>query len=73
MKRKASAIWQGALKEGKGTISTESGVLSRVQYSFSTRFESGIGTNPRGTDRGGSRSLFLDGAFCGVGKIGPDS
>jgi lipoyl-dependent peroxiredoxin len=46
MKRKASAEWQGSLKDGKGNISTESGVLSRTQYSFGTRFESGIGTNP---------------------------
>ncbi len=46
MKRKASARWQGGLKDGKGTISTESGVLSDTQYSFSTRFEDGIGTNP---------------------------
>lgn len=46
MKRKASAEWQGSLKEGKGSVSTESGVLAEAQYSFSTRFESGIGTNP---------------------------
>jgi len=46
MQRKASAIWQGGLKGGKGTISTESGVLKQTQYSFSTRFENGIGTNP---------------------------
>jgi lipoyl-dependent peroxiredoxin len=46
MKRTASAEWQGSLKEGKGTISTESNVLSKTQYSFGTRFESGIGTNP---------------------------
>jgi lipoyl-dependent peroxiredoxin len=46
MKRKASAEWNGNLKGGKGTISTDSGVLSNTQYSFSTRFESGIGTNP---------------------------
>jgi osmotically inducible protein OsmC len=46
MKRKASAEWQGGLKDGKGTISTESGVLSETQYSFSTRFEDGVGTNP---------------------------
>ncbi len=46
MVRKASAVWNGSLKEGKGTISTESGVLSNAQYSFSTRFENGIGTNP---------------------------
>ena len=46
MVRKASAIWNGSLKEGKGTISTDSGVLSKTQYSFSTRFENGAGTNP---------------------------
>jgi osmotically inducible protein OsmC len=46
MKRKASAVWKGGLKDGTGTISTQSGVLSDTQYSFSTRFEDGIGTNP---------------------------
>ncbi|MGH8864119.1 MAG: OsmC family protein, partial [Burkholderiales bacterium] len=46
MKRKASAVWKGGLKDGKGTISTDSGVLSDTQYSFSTRFEQGVGTNP---------------------------
>lgn len=46
MRRTASAIWKGGLKDGKGTIKTESGVLSDTQYSFSTRFEDGVGTNP---------------------------
>lgn len=46
MKRKASAEWKGGLKDGQGTISTDTGVLSNTQYSFSTRFEDGIGTNP---------------------------
>ncbi len=46
MKRKASAVWNGSLKDGKGTISTDSGILSDTQYSFSTRFEQGVGTNP---------------------------
>ncbi len=46
MKRKASAIWKGSLKDGKGTISTDSRVLSDTPYSFSTRFENGLGTNP---------------------------
>jgi len=46
MRRNASAHWTGSLKEGKGTVSTESGVLSNTQYSFSTRFENGTGTNP---------------------------
>ncbi len=46
MQRKATAVWQGDLKGGKGTISTASGALSNTQYSFSTRFENGVGTNP---------------------------
>ena len=46
MVRKGSAVWNGSLKEGKGTVSTESGVLSNTQYSFSSRFENGRGTNP---------------------------
>jgi lipoyl-dependent peroxiredoxin len=46
MIRKASAVWKGSLKEGKGLISTDSGVLSNTQYSFATRFENGKGTNP---------------------------
>jgi len=46
MKRTASAEWRGDLKSGKGTVSTASGVLSNSQYSFSTRFEDGKGTNP---------------------------
>jgi osmotically inducible protein OsmC len=46
MKRSASAVWKGGLKDGKGSISTDSKVLSDTQYSFSTRFENGIGTNP---------------------------
>ncbi len=46
MKRTGSAIWQGDLKNGKGTVSTDSGVLSKTPYSFSTRFENGKGTNP---------------------------
>ena len=46
MKRKASAVWQGGLKDGKGTVSSESGVLQNSAYSFGTRFENGKGTNP---------------------------
>lgn len=46
MKRSASAVWQGDLKSGKGTVSTASGVLEAAQYSFGTRFENGKGTNP---------------------------
>jgi osmotically inducible protein OsmC len=46
MQRKATAVWSGGLKDGKGTLSTDSGALKQTQYSFSTRFENGIGTNP---------------------------
>ncbi len=46
MKRTGSAHWSGGLKDGKGTVSTASGVLNNTQYSFAARFESGAGTNP---------------------------
>jgi osmotically inducible protein OsmC len=46
MKRKAFAVWKGGLKNGKGALTTDSGILSGTQYSFSTRFEEGKGTNP---------------------------
>ena len=46
MQRTGSAHWAGGLKDGKGTVSTPSGVLTNTQYSFSTRFENGVGTNP---------------------------
>ncbi len=46
MKRKATAIWQGSGKDGKGNVSTQSGTLSNTQYSYRSRFEQGTGTNP---------------------------
>jgi lipoyl-dependent peroxiredoxin len=46
MQRKASAVWKGGLKDGKGTVSSTSGVLSNTPYSFTTRFENTPGTNP---------------------------
>jgi len=46
MQRTGSAVWKGDLKTGKGTVSTQSGVLADTQYSFNTRFEEGHGTNP---------------------------
>jgi osmotically inducible protein OsmC len=46
MQRKASAVWKGGLKDGKGTVSTGSATLSNTPYSFSDRFEDGKGTNP---------------------------
>jgi osmotically inducible protein OsmC len=46
IKRKGSAVWSGGLKDGKGSVSTQSGVLNQTQYGFNTRFEDGAGTNP---------------------------
>ncbi len=46
MKRTATAVWNGSGKEGKGKLSTQSGVLKETQYSAGSRFENGIGTNP---------------------------
>ena len=46
MERKAGAVWKGGLKDGKGTVTTASGVLKSTPYSFSTRFENSPGTNP---------------------------
>jgi lipoyl-dependent peroxiredoxin len=46
MKRKATAIWKGSIKEGNGNLTTQSGTLKETQYSFKSRFESGTGTNP---------------------------
>jgi len=46
MQRKGSAMWQGDLKSGKGTVTTDSGVMAQTPYSFTTRFENGKGTNP---------------------------
>jgi osmotically inducible protein OsmC len=70
MKRTASALWKGGLKDGKGTISTESGLLSNAQYSFSTRFENGIGTNPEeliGAAHAGCFSMALSGQLGNAG------
>lgn len=46
MKRHATAIWQGSGKDGKGTLSTQSGLFNNAQYSYKSRFEEGPGTNP---------------------------
>jgi lipoyl-dependent peroxiredoxin len=70
LKRKASAVWNGNLKEGKGRISTASGVLSDTQYSFSTRFEEGVGTNPEeliAAAHAGCFSMALSGQLTNAG------
>lgn len=75
MKRKASAHWQGSLKDGKGTISTESGVLEKAQYSFSTRFDEGKGTNPEELIGAAHAGCFSMAFSAELGKAGltPDS
>ena len=70
MKRKASAEWKGSLKEGKGSISTESGVLVKTQYSFGTRFESGIGTNPEELVAAAHAACFSMQLSALIGKAG---
>jgi osmotically inducible protein OsmC len=70
MKRSASARWAGSLKEGKGTVSTESGVLAQAQYSFGTRFEDGRGTNPEeliAAAHAGCFSMALSGQLGAAG------
>src|SRR5215475_8779196 len=70
MKRNASPVWQGGLKDGKGAISTDSGVLENTQYSFSTRFEDGKGTNPEeliAAAHAGCFSMALSGQLGNAG------
>lgn len=70
MKRKGSAVWKGGLKDGKGTVSTESGALKGTQYSFSARFESGVGTNPEellAAAHAGCFSMALSGQLAQAG------
>jgi osmotically inducible protein OsmC len=72
MKRNASAVWQGGLKDGQGTISTQSGVLQQTQYSFGTRFEEGIGTNPEelvAAAHAGCFSMALSGQLGAAGLV----
>jgi osmotically inducible protein OsmC len=75
MKRKASAQWQGDLKGGKGTISSDSGVLSDTRYSFTTRFENEKGTNPEeliAAAHAGCFSMALS-AELGKASLTPES
>ena len=71
IQRKASAQWNGGLKDGKGTISTDSGVLRDTQYSFGTRFENGAGTNPEeliAAAHAGCFSMALSGQLTTAGN-----
>ena len=68
MQRKASAVWKGGLKDGKGAVSAASGVLNNTPYSFSTRFENTPGTESRGIDCGSARRMLFHGTFGSVGS-----
>ena len=70
MKRKASAVWRGDLKTGKGNISTESGMLKEAQYSFGTRFENGVGTNPEELIAAAHAGCFSMAFSAELGKSG---
>ena len=70
MQRKASAVWRGGLKDGKGAISTDSGTLKDTQYSFSTRFESGVGTNPEELIAAAHSGCFAMAFSAELGKAG---
>jgi osmotically inducible protein OsmC len=75
MERSASAVWHGSLKEGKGTISTQSGTLKETQYSFATRFAEGVGTNPEeliAAAHAGCFSMALSAQLTEAGLV-PDS
>ncbi|NJN33542.1 MAG: OsmC family peroxiredoxin [Saprospiraceae bacterium] len=75
IKRNASAHWEGSGKNGHGSLTTQSGVLSQTQYSFNTRFADGIGTNPEeliGAAHAGCFSMKLAFNFQAAGII-PDS
>jgi osmotically inducible protein OsmC len=70
MKRTASAVWQGAIKDGKGNLTTPSGVLSQTPYSYHTRFEDGMGTNPEeliAAAHAGCFTMALSGMLGGAG------
>ncbi len=64
IKRSGSAVWSGGIKDGKGSISTQSGALDKTQYGFNTRFENGPGTNPEeliGAAHAGCFTMALSG------------
>jgi lipoyl-dependent peroxiredoxin len=70
MQRKASAVWHGDLKSGRGSISTASGVLQETQYSFGTRFENGLGTNPEELIAAAHAGCFAMAFSAELGKAG---
>jgi osmotically inducible protein OsmC len=70
MIKKGSAVWKGSLKEGGGTISTESGVLKNAPYGFKARFEDGPGTNPEELIGAAHAACFSMALSLGLGNAG---
>ena len=70
MIKKGSAVWKGSLKEGGGTISTESGVLKNAPYGFKARFEDGPGTNPEELIGAAHAACFSMALSVGLGNAG---
>jgi osmotically inducible protein OsmC len=70
MKRTASARWRGELKQGTGTLSTQSGTLKDTAYSFATRFESGAGTNPEELIAAAHAGCFTMALAAALGRAG---
>ena len=70
MKRSASAVWRGNLKTGKGSLSTDSTVLKDTQYSFTSRFESGVGTNPEELIAAAHAGCFTMALSAGLDQAG---
>jgi osmotically inducible protein OsmC len=72
MDRKASVVWEGGIKDGKGSVTTSSGVLSNAEYSFGTRFEGrgGGGTNPEELIAAAHASCFSMALSAQLGKLG---
>src|SRR5206468_1433725 len=72
MKRNATAVWKGGLKDGKGTLATPSGALKDTPYSFATRFEQTPGTNPEeliAAAHAGCFSMALSGQLGEAGMV----
>ena len=70
MKRTASAVWQGSLKAGKGTLTAPGGALKNTEYSFGSRFESGAGTNPEELIAAAHAGCFAMALSAELGKAG---
>lgn len=70
MKRNATAVWSGTGKDGKGTLTTQSGTLSSTQYSYKSRFEEGVGTNPEELVAAAHAGCFTMALSFGLQELG---